>query len=701
MTRDLVTPELPEETRYMLELGMRLHPVVKNNKIPLLKNWPEQATTDPGTIALWLKRHPGCNWGIAAGRESGCFVLDVDGDAGRATVAKWCDEHGDSWLRTLAVSTGKGEHLYYLLPEEITIKNSVREIAPGIDIRSERGHVVAPGSIHPNGHSYRITNRCPVAAPEPWLLELLSDRPPKARPESTAIVATSSVTIPDGGRNTHLTSMAGVLRRKGCDLQTIETSLFAENANRCCPPLPEAEVRSIARSVSRYPSDYEPPSNEIALKDHFVDEQIDNLRIVNGQEWHLWESISKGGRWKRDATRFVEHEAQRFLRIQASFAQGGRSTAMASASTLRNVIALARADQRIALTHDRFDADPMLLNTPAGVFDFIKKEIRPVQREEYFSKITRVAPRNIPTLFWDSYLNQFHPEPERQRFLQRWCGYCLTGDTREQALVFGYGPAKGGKSTFVNIIAWIMGDYATTPSMDTFISDDHHSRHPADLAALVGARLAVSAETQEGRWWDEVKLKQCTGGDRITARFMRENFFTYLPQFKLFFVGNHRPRIRTVDDAMRRRFLIVPFDISLPEEKRIKGYESLLQEEASGILYWMLRGAVGWLHGEPELGLAKGLLPPQSIISASDDYMQSEDAPGQWFEECAERAQKTWTAFGELYTSYKEWAQENGMNVWSGRRFSTWLSEQGGLKAEKKAGGARGFRGVALKASPM
>jgi putative DNA primase/helicase len=282
---------------------------------------------------------------------------------------------------------------------------------------------------------------------------------------------------------------------------------------------------------------------------------------------------------------------------------------------------------------------------------------------------------------------------------------------REQVLVFGYGPAKNGKSTCLSVIAWIMGEYATTPSMDAFISDDHHSRHPTDLAALVGARLAVAAETQEGKWWDEVKVKQCTGGDRIAARFMRQDFFTFQPQFKLFFVGNHRPRIRTVDEAMRRRFLIVPFDQTLPDNERIRGFEELLKAEGPGILAWMIEGTNAWLKGEfavdTQLGgepvqlRPPGLLPPESVLTASREYMEAEDTPGQWFEECAELKPGIWTPSKHLYRCYTEWAEENGVNEWSNKRFFSWLTERLGVRSEKRGGGLRGYRGISLKEAPM
>src|SRR5262249_2167435 len=149
------------------------------------------------------------------------------------------------------------------------------------------------------------------------------------------------------------------------------------------------------------------------------------------------------------------------------------------------------------------------------------------------------------------------------RFFQQWCGYSLTGDTKEHALVFVVGPGKNGKSTFLETAAEIMGEYAAAAAMETF-TYSKFERHPADLAALRGARMVTSSETEEGRSWAEARIKQLTGGDRITARFMRQNFFTYIPQFKLFIIGNHRPNLRNIDEAMRRRMKLAPFEFTPP-----------------------------------------------------------------------------------------------------------------------------------------
>src|SRR5262249_34565131 len=146
-------------------------------------------------------------------------------------------------------------------------------------------------------------------------------------------------------------------------------------------------------------------------------------------------------------------------------------------------------------------------------------------------------------------------------------GYALTGSTREHALFFLYGPGANGKSVFMNTVAAIVGDYAKTAPVDTFI-EATHERHPTDLAGLMGARLVTASETQKGRRWDEAKVKTLTGGDKIAARFMRGDFFEYAPQFKLVISGNHKPSLRNVDEAIRRRFHLVPFTVTIPEQER-------------------------------------------------------------------------------------------------------------------------------------
>jgi putative DNA primase/helicase len=189
---------------------------------------------------------------------------------------------------------------------------------------------------------------------------------------------------------------------------------------------------------------------------------------------------------------------------------------------------------------------------------------------DYITKKTAcaAAPPGTSHPLWSTFLERITiGNGQLQKFLQRYIGYCCTGFTHEHVFVFAYGTGANGKGTFINTVAGVFGDYATVADMNTFLVT-RNERHPTDLAKLCGARLVVAQETQKGRIWDETKIKALTGGDKITARFMRGDFFDFTPSFKLFIVGNHKPRLSTVDEAIRRRMLIVPFTVEIPPEQR-------------------------------------------------------------------------------------------------------------------------------------
>ena len=182
---------------------------------------------------------------------------------------------------------------------------------------------------------------------------------------------------------------------------------------------------------------------------------------------------------------------------------------------------------------------------------------------------------------------------ELQSFLQRLFGYSLTGSVREHALAFFYGLGANGKSVLLSTASGLLGDYHTTAPIETFTASGS-DRHPTEIAGLRGARLVTAIETEEGRRWAESRIKALTGGDKIPARFMRQDFFEFTPQFKLVIAGNHKPGLRSVDEAIRRRFNLVPFTVTIPTEKRDKELSEKLKPEWSGILQWMIDGCLAW-----------------------------------------------------------------------------------------------------------
>jgi len=264
----------------------------------------------------------------------------------------------------------------------------------------------------------------------------------------------------------------------------------------------------------------------------------------------------------------------------------------------------------------------------AATFDLHTGVSRAPDPLDYITKKTacRCAPAGTPHPLWSEFLERVTDgSAELQEFLQRYVGYCCTGYTSEHVFVFAYGTGANGKSTFINTIAGIFGDYATVADMSTFMASNTE-HHPTDLAKLRGARLVVAQETQGGRRWDEAKIKALTGGDKITARFMRQDFFDFVPTFKLFICGNHKPRLSSVDEAMRRRLLLVPFTVQIPLAERDPRLPEKLKAEWPAILRWCIDGCLEWQR--------VGLAPPPIVRDATEEYFAGQDMLQQWLEDC-------------------------------------------------------------------
>lgn len=305
------------------------------------------------------------------------------------------------------------------------------------------------------------------------------------------------------------------------------------------------------RQVLEMDAQRPPMFSDEALALRFAAKYADNLRYVAASgRWFIY----TGTHWSIDDTLRAFDLARAVCR-EASAECNERKVAsgLASAKTVAAVERLAKADRRLAATMDHFDSDLMVLNTPDGIIDLRNGAMRAHSATDYSSRIAAVGPGgHCPT--WLKFIVRVTAgSRDLQQYLQRVAGYALTGLTTEHALFFLYGLGANGKSVFVNTIAGILGEYHRTAPIETFTATSL-DRHPTDLAGLRGARLVTASETEEGRRWAESRIKQMTGGDKIAARFMRGDFFEFAPQFKLLIAGNHKPGLRSVDEAIRRRF---------------------------------------------------------------------------------------------------------------------------------------------------
>lgn len=398
-----------------------------------------------------------------------------------------------------------------------------------------------------------------------------------------------------------------------------------------------------------------------------------------------------GNYWRREETKLATHYARELSAALARRDPKGK--ALLGVPAWEAVERGARTVREFACTADIWNRDPMLLGTPRGTVDLRTGALRPGDPRDHISRVTAVAPipldrfraeRDCPQ--WLAFLDHaLAGDAAAIRFLQAWGGYSLTGDTREQVLLFVYGPGGSGKGTAINTIGDVLGDYAINVGMET-LSASKSDRHTTELARLHGARMARASETEKGRAWAENRIKTLTGQDTITARFMRQDDFEFLPEFKLTIFGNNRPSLRDVDAAIRRRFMVLPFDHP-PAHKDARLPEKL-RGEWRGILSWLVQGCLDWQ--------ANGLTRPAVVDAATDAYFAEQDTFGQWLGECCELDPRASATVADLWDSWSRYAYRLGEEPGSKNKTFPETLAQRGFKSGEKIGAKRGkgFHGL-------
>jgi putative DNA primase/helicase len=385
----------------------------------------------------------------------------------------------------------------------------------------------------------------------------------------------------------------------------------------------------------------------------------ENARYVaTWDSWLLWD----GNRWLPDKRlkhlsligAFLKIQAEEMVAVDNSAEARRNATIIKSAPFRNSVREIIKTDQQCSVLHDIFDTNLLTLGTPAGTVFLEQGEIVDSMQEYYITKSTAVTPVNEPPMLWISFLNTiFGGDDELISFMQRACGYALTGLTTEEKVFFCYGTGANGKSKFLETVFYVLGDYARRAPASLFL-ESKNDQHPTNMAGLQGARLVLGSELPSGKTWNEETLKDMTGGDTITARLMRQDYFDYSPQFTLFIAGNHQPRLKNVDESMVRRLVLIPFDITIPKEKRDHELGDKLKAEAGEILNWCIQGAVQYFE--------KGLEPPQKVIDASAAYIENEDITGEFIGLFLESTPSRRVGFDDVYQAYSQWMKDAGNN---------------------------------------
>ena len=423
----------------------------------------------------------------------------------------------------------------------------------------------------------------------------------------------------------------------------------------------------------------------------------DRMMRLHGSRWRyvkVWNSWFHwdGGGWREDKTALMDRLAVEITRQALNWPEAKdlkdearrRINSRRTAGAVRDI---AMSDRRIAATADQWDTDSWLLGVPGGVVDLKAGKLIEARPEDYITKRCAVAPEKGKPELWLEFLRRITDGDEDLiSYLQRFAGYSMTGETAEHALCFLYGTGANGKTTFLQTLSGVLGDYAMSAGFEVF-AETRNERHPTEIARLRGARLVVTEETDAGGRWNESRIKRLTGGGKISAHFMRQDDFEFEPQFKLLIAGNHKPMIKAVDEAIKRRIHLIPFTVTIPPEDRDKALFEKLRAEWPRILQWCIDGCMAWQD--------YSLSPTERIVTATEQYVESEDVLGSWINDSCDISTPAMSEGRALFENYRKWCEEQGEHAWGRRSWSNAMLDRG--FSQKRSATARMFQGITLK----
>lgn len=670
-------------------------------KHPIFSGWQELATTDQEVIKKWWSQYPHANIGIPTGEKSGWLVLDIDtkyqGDESLEVLEMLYDDLPPT---VTAITGSGGRHLIFKYPRDLHIPNKV-SFKQGLDTRSDGGLIVATPSLHVSGNTYSWLegyspfDREPAGAPA-WLLELMQEE------KKQKLIGAFDSTIGEGSRNTYLTSFAGSLRRKGMEEAELLEALIKQNEEKCNPPLPFTELKSIANSICKYPPQ---PNSLIPYKFNDIG-NAQRLVALYGEdihycpEWNSWFYYT--GYWEKDLRGEIYAKARETIaKLDQEAHEKGEEKVIAFAtrsgfhSRIEAMLNQAKTlvEYNIPVVAKEWDAQDDLICLKNVTIDFKLKdkdsgfEVREHRREDYITKQLdfeytpqAMCPR------WEKFLIDIIPDEATRLFLQRAIGYTLTGSTCEDMLFILHGSGSNGKSTFIQTISEMLGSYAKTIQPETIMQREKSGALNTEIASICGARLVKTAEIDEGKRLSESLVKQLTGGDTISTRHLFGKDFEYDPTYKLWISTNHKPKIYGDDHGIWRRICLIPFEVTIKEEDT--ELDKKLREELPGIFNWALQGLLQWKK--------IGLKPPSKVCQATEAYRYQEDLVQGFMEDCLTPVQSSKVSATELYKYYEWYCEQNGITKLSSTRFGVKMREDKGLE-KKQVCGRVYYMGIAIK----
>ena len=429
----------------------------------------------------------------------------------------------------------------------------------------------------------------------------------------------------------------------------------------------------------------------------FVDIQHGDLKYVEeNDQWYLHNT--ENGCWERISTLSVT-EAARLMNRGTAIAIDGNAMLkkkLGSRSFAQSVERFARGDERCLLGIEQLDADPWLLGTPGGIIDLQTGRYITMGLKPYVTMMTAVTPADVGNektcpLFL-KFMDQFTcGDAELRRYLLQYAGYCLTGDMREQCLIFLFGDGDNGKTVFIQVLRNLLKDYAMNAAVDLFVTTSV-GKHATGFADLHRRRCVITNETQEGQTLRMDKIKGITGQDPMRANFMRRDNFEFLPICKLIMFGNHKPTLPDVGKAVKKRIRLVPCNLRLKEGQMDRDLPAKLMAEGPGILRAMIDGCLDWQ--------THGLITPECVDEQTENYFSAQDVTEQWLEECFVREVNAKVSSEDVWKSWAGWADHRKLRIGTNVELSDRLEAKGFVKKDhvqmQDGRRPRGWEGLAL-----
>lgn len=643
-------------------------PLKKRQKVPILMDWTTYGTNFP-SIAVrdtWLLEYPDSNIGLPFGEASGLCAIDID-----TTDEKLVEMIMDCLPQSPWVRVGKkGCGLIFKWQGQKNFK--IRHETDGMicEFLGKGNQLVMPPSIHPDtGLPYTSnTNLWEVMDKIQALPADIEDRLREAlgvERRSLKVLLTN-----EGGRHSMIVSASGTLRNKGFIGTELVDALQTINREQCLPPLDEAEVAQIAAWAEDRDGGDGLPYTDLGNSKRLVRLLDGGSRYV--REWQEW-TVRSGHQWKLDIDNHVELRAKNVgEQLLAGSPDKGRYAAGLKAQSERSIRAMVRLAQTevgVPVSAAAFDRDPHTLSTPSGLVDLRTGQIRSERADEFHSKVAGASfdPSATSPVF-SSVLEQILPDPDNRAYLQRWCGYCLTGLTSEQVILFIYGLGANGKSVLTNLLYRVVGDYGKRTPMASLMQRRTDAA-TNDIAALQGARLILASEGNPGQKLDTALVKSLTGGDPITARFLHKEHVTFDPAGKIMVASNHLPEIDANDPAIWRRLQFLPLDRVFRDDQQDRSLPEKLWAEREGVLAWAIQGAVQWY--------TMGLAPPATVRDAVLAYRTELDTIGAFLDQRCVIDPAASAPAGLLYNTFAEFARAAGVRPANSTEFGRELGKRG------------------------